>query len=68
MERIGEVWERNDGAIGVIVAASPRTKRDEVLLSALPNWIAYDDLPILGWTRLPWRLPLVSDPPSAPPS
>ena len=66
MEHIGEVWERGDGAIGVIVAASPRTKRDEVLLSALPNWIPYDDLPVLGWTRLPWRMTMTPDPEATP--
>lgn len=52
MKHIGEVWERDDGMIGVIIAVSPRT--DEVLLSGVSSWIPYDDLPVLGWTRLPW--------------
>lgn len=58
MKYLGEVWERDDGMIGVIIAASPRTKHNEVLLSGLPSWIPYDDLPVLGWTRLPWRMTL----------
>lgn len=56
MKHIGEVWERDDGMIGVIIAVSPRT--DDVLLSGLAAWIPYDDLPLLGWTRLPWRMTL----------
>lgn len=58
MKHIGEVWERDDGVIGVIVAESSRTDRDEVLLSGVSSWIPYDDLPVLGWTRLPWRMTL----------
>lgn len=59
MKYLGEVWERDDdGMIGVIIAASPRTKHSEVLLSGLPSWIPYDDLPVLGWTRLPWCMTL----------
>lgn len=48
---IGEIWRHDDGREAVIVARHTSTKRPEVMLCG--GWLPYDDLPALGWRRLP---------------
>ena len=50
-EKLGELWQHHDGQIGQITGVHPHTKRLEVYL--LGQWLPYDDLPALGWTRYP---------------